>query len=299
MEKGLGVIVARQDKHGYSTDSICNCDASFFSISQPVVLQTADFKSVSADRILYVCGHGNKFKRTISGYHMHAIAKMFKDAGYDGAQKIVIASCYGLCKKHKKTLADELIEAFKSIDIDAKCEAIATGTSLVWEESGRVVCKDLPALRGQNRAFITIQSAVFKAGAALGINKDCLHADIKDNAADVQQWNKMAYNGKFKGAEICTSNVIKVADAFIAACVATLCIYLAGMYEIPMFQLNYFVCIWLLSEILMVLEIPIIGSALLAITFVCGPNWFMTIRLAVGIIAFLASFVVGVLRKLA
>ena len=47
MQKGLGVIIATKSKKGkLMTDTVVSCDAKFFSVGSPCVLQTADFTSV-------------------------------------------------------------------------------------------------------------------------------------------------------------------------------------------------------------------------------------------------------------
>ena len=48
MQKGLGVIIATKSKKGkLMTDTVVSCDAKFFSVESPCVLQTADFLFVS------------------------------------------------------------------------------------------------------------------------------------------------------------------------------------------------------------------------------------------------------------
>lgn len=220
MKKGLGVIVASKNKNGgLTTDSIVACDARFFSISTPAILQDSNFAKISKDRILYVCGHGSKKKQTISGYRMDEIAQMFVEAKYTGQQKIVIASCYGLHKRHGSNMADLLKAAFNKLGIECECEALAEGTSFVWESDNEVLCNSVRFNKVFTSICMKIQEHFIKN--TFEPNSTTLNHDFKVRSSDVSTWNKNVASGKLRFSFECVSQL-----ALLCYAVAFTLIYL-------------------------------------------------------------------------
>ena len=233
MKKGLGVVVAQKINGQYYTDTICNCDAMFLSITTPVVLQTADFSKVAASHTLYLCGHGNKSKRTISGYRIKEIAQMLVQAHYSGQQEIAIASCHSLCKRHGKSMADELQEALKALGVQCSCKAVAKGTTVVLEsKTDNVVTGDIPFKLRHAQIFATAQSTLFGRveipAEAYNMRKNREHF-----SDDVDYWNRRTLERELDGALCVCSNTCSQAASLIVLFVLTAFLQTFGVTEIP------------------------------------------------------------------
>lgn len=243
MQKGLGVIVGVSDKNGgLHTDSICNCDAHFLSIGTPVVLQNADFSKVPADRVLYLCGHGSRKKRTISGYTMEQIADLFVDAKYTGAQSIYIASCHSLKKKHGKTFADELTEAFSARGIGCVCKALAHDTSIVYEQDGDpiLVSKNFKGLHSQ---FFTFQRKLFADNVQC--NADSLRQNYKKEHEKVGHWNEMAANNKLLAW---LTSIVALESILLSLAIAAIFYFILSNAGILVNEAMNTILVWIATE---------------------------------------------------
>lgn len=238
MKKGLGVIVAEPDKNGTLwTDTIINCDADMMSIGSPVILQTANFAKISADKTLYVCGHGDKSKRTISKLTMRELAGLFKEHGYTGKQQIVLASCYAKCKKHGKTLSDELRNELHALGIECRCDAISKEISIICPEGGEFNCASIKMKAIHKGSFFKIQNMLFGS-----VHTDKLTSDSKINMNTVQNWNRDAINGKLFGVNAALAEFTII----VTACIASIILrYLSISVSIflPMWV------VWILAEL--------------------------------------------------
>lgn len=237
MKKGLGVIVAEKNKDGaLQTDAIVACDAKSFSISNPIVLQESNLKKVKEEHPLYICGHGNKRKRTISGLKMKDLAAMLKEHGYSGKQIIYVASCWSARKKHGKTIAEELQSELSKLGIECSCIALAEEVSLVYDTEEGVNCVFVHFTKLNRRFMFQFQQLQFSKVQNSEINRT-----IKENYDKVQNWNVDLAKGHYNALFSINSDLTIVV---IAAMVALVC-YCIG---IPIKISEPLILVWLLAE---------------------------------------------------
>lgn len=215
MKKGLGVIVAQEDKNGIlKTDTIINCDAHMLSITAPRVLQETDFSKINENHILYICGHGNRKKRTISGLSMKKIAQLLVEHKYSGKQQIVIASCSAARRKHGKTFADELHDELLNLDVESECTAFSNGFSVFTENDNNECDAFTITIRSQlyHAILLALQSYAFPEIGICEIKKN-----LKQYKSSVNSWNKDLVNGKIPPTVMCVQSLIITVFSFVIA----------------------------------------------------------------------------------
>lgn len=211
MQKGLGVIIATKSKKvKLMTDTVVSCDAKFFSVGSPCVLQTADFTSVPAERALYLCGHGNKRKRTISGYSCQEIAEMLIAAHYTGKQKLYVASCHSLTKKHGLTFAAEIANYLADRGIDCHFEDLATNISIVCDNEKSVDCSSVYFNSLQKKIFFEAQQML--VNEVFPADTETLNKKIKSDKDKISNWNKLVTAGGLHPIMANASSIICMLD---------------------------------------------------------------------------------------
>lgn len=187
----LGIIIATRGRDGeFYTDTVVNCDAEFLSSRSSIVLQTSDLSRIGIGRTLYLCGHGNKKKRTISDLTMKQLAALLAKQKYRGKQTIKLASCNSLRKKRGQDLADELRHELEILGITADCTAMANDTSFYWREKDDCCYSSVHFNSGSSKIFHKFQNLLFKE---ICVKKR--RQDFTKNCELVSQWNQAAASG--------------------------------------------------------------------------------------------------------
>nr|WP_294490092.1 hypothetical protein [uncultured Anaerosporobacter sp.] len=94
LRKGKAVIVvARKGDKEYMTDGIVINTANVVAEDVTKISILDELEIGEEDKIIYICGHGNKKEKTIGGIGIREIARKVIEAGYIGEQLIVITSC--------------------------------------------------------------------------------------------------------------------------------------------------------------------------------------------------------------
>lgn len=247
MQKGLGVIIATKSKKGkLMTDTVVSCDAKFFSVGSPCVLQTADFTSVPAERALYLCGHGNKRKRTISGYSCQEIAEMLIAAHYTGKQKLYVASCYSLTKKHGLTFAAEIANYLADRGIDCHFEDLATNISIVCDNEKSVNCSSVYFNSLQKKIFFEAQQML--VNEVFPVDTGTLNKKIKSDKGKISNWNKLVNAGGLHPIMANTSSIICMLDG-LALFLIYCCIMMYFQCPIGKFSLWLIIPVWIIATL--------------------------------------------------
>lgn len=200
----LGIIIATKGRDGeLHTDTIVNCDAEFLSSRSSLVLQTSDLSRIGADRTLYLCGHGNKKKRTISDLTMKQLAALLAKQKYRGKQTIKLASCNSLRKKKGQDLADELRHELQILGITADCTAMAKDTSFFWRENDDCRYSSVHFNSGSNKIFHKFQNLLFKDVCVRKRKQD-----FSKNRELVNQWNQAVASGSLSPVFAFTSGIL-------------------------------------------------------------------------------------------
>lgn len=144
--KGNVLMVGQRipkNKGAYETDGVILYH-SYCLGNHPYLLQ--DDRVELTQENVYICGHSNKKKQTISGYTMLEIAGMlYHKCKYRGEQKIVIITGYSKYKnENKEDMADLLREGLETFGIKAEVEAFAQHTAVLVEYFGNAYANDIP-----------------------------------------------------------------------------------------------------------------------------------------------------------
>lgn len=247
MQKGLGVIIATKNKKGkLMTDTVVSCDAKFFSVGSPCVLQTADFTSVPSERALYLCGHGNKRKRTVSGYSCQEIAEMLIAAHYTGKQKLYVASCYSLTKKHGLTFAAEIANYLADRGIDCHFEDLATNISIVCDNEKSVNCSSVYFNSLQKKIFFEAQQML--VNEVFPVDTETLNKKIKSDKGKISNWNKLVNAGGLHPIISSASSIICMLDG-LALFLIYCCIMMYFQCPIDKFSLWLIIPVWIVATL--------------------------------------------------
>lgn len=239
--KGVGLIIARQNKKGQlTTDSVVNCDAHYLSISTPVVLQNADLSKIASDKIIYLCGHGNKRKRMISRYSMKQIASMLVEHKYTGNQKIVIASCYSKAKRRGLDFAEELQKELMNLGISAECDALSAGTTLFWSDANKCHVATINPRHSVVSVFYSAQKLIAKEVSVFDLNRD-----YKNNHSRITDWNKAVFNKELNTYFRLNCNASY--QLYMTAIIGLLCLLLPTPCALPVIPM---IVSWVLGLIL-------------------------------------------------
>lgn len=94
LRKGKAVIVVnKKGDNKYMVDGIVLHTATVVAEDETKISILDELEIGEEDKIIYICGHGNKKEKTIGGIGIREIARKVIEAGYKGEQTIVITSC--------------------------------------------------------------------------------------------------------------------------------------------------------------------------------------------------------------
>jgi hypothetical protein len=129
-EKGL-VILADSRPDGISVHTATILGNKIQSLDKAHI--------ASHDNLIYLVGHGNLQKRTISKLSMQEIAKRLEKAGYNGNQKLYVTSCEFMSSYRGSSMYEELCKELESLKISSKnVESDSNGEAIYIERNGIV-----------------------------------------------------------------------------------------------------------------------------------------------------------------
>lgn len=167
-EKGNSIIVGKRKKSKkqiikdyYLIDGVLVYDAYCLSSSVPHLLQGMT-KSISLNdgEPIYLCGHGNGKKQTISEYTMEELAGLLAThCNMTNISKMYIMSCHG---KHKNKSGDDMASLLKAellkLGIDLDIESVCENTTIVVDYFNKALVAD----KKYNTVYFTIQQSKYQ-----------------------------------------------------------------------------------------------------------------------------------------
>lgn len=190
IKDGVGLIIPRENKDGsIFTDTVVLYDATQVSKGKPWILSDDFSFDAVKDHVVYVCGHGNKGRHTISGMSMKKLAKKLIEHGYTGKQKLILLSCHTKSFFKSKDMAIKLSKALVSHGIYAEIESFASGTTIVTNEK----IADVNFTLSERHFFFAIQRLLSQKITLGSHTKQQGIATKQDKI--IHEWNSSFVNG--------------------------------------------------------------------------------------------------------